>query len=119
VNVRAIIDLLMPTTINGALTTNGPVYANGPVYVQGVDVRQALENINARLGKIERDDLPKLRENIQKLLDEFPIAGQTKSHLEKIRDWIDAGHNLVEIIQFIQSAWVELGPIVTEVLLKK
>lgn len=106
-------------TMNAEIIANGPVYANGPVFVQGVDVKKALDELNSKLLEIKEEDLKAIKQNIDKLLGEFPVSDQAKSHLETLRDWIKAGKNLTEIIKFIQQTWIELGPIVTNVLLDK
>lgn len=110
----------MPTiTMNAEIIANGPVYANGPVFVQGVDVKKALDELNSKLLEIKEEDLKVIKQNIDKLLAEFQISGQTKSNLEKLRNWIETGKNLTEIIKFIQQTWIELGPIITNILLDK
>lgn len=105
--------------MNAEIIANGPVYANGPVFVQGVDVKKALDELNNKLLEIKEDDLKIIKQNIDKLLREFPISSQTKSYLETLRDWIETGKNLTEIIKFIQQTWIELGPIITNILIDK
>ena len=109
----------MTVTINAPMITNGPVYANGPVFIQGVNVREKFEEIDQKLLKITEGDLKSIKDNIDRLLKDFPVSGKVKTQLEKLREWIEAGKNLKEIIEFIRLLWSELGPLVTDILLKK
>ena len=92
---------------------------DGSVVVQGVDIKKSIEDLNLKLSKIEEADLKTIKENIDKLFKEFSVTGHTKSYLEKLCSWIEMGKNLKEIIEFIKQVGIELGPILTDVLLKK
>lgn len=101
------------------MTVNGPVYANGPVFVQGVDVRLALDEINTKISKIEQKDLVEIKKNIDKMLSDFPVDRTVRVHLTQLKNWIDTGKTLKEIVDFLKQSWLFLGPIVTKILLEK
>jgi|SRR3989344_2075958 len=105
--------------VNVPLIVDGPVYANGPVFVMGVDIKKAIEDLDNKLLKLKEEDLRVIKDNLDRLLKEFPVGGQTKSQLEKLRELLEAGKNVTEIINFIKQTWIELGPIITDVLLGK
>ena len=104
--------------INADLIANGAVYASGPVFIQGINVREKFEEIDKKLAQITEEDLRVIKTNIAILIKDFSISGKTRTQLEKIRSWIEAGRNLKEIIAFIRLLWIELGPLVTNVLLQ-
>lgn len=106
-------------TFNADIIANGAVYANGPVFVQGIDVHKALAEINERIDRIENTDLPLLKTNITLLLKDFNIDEKPKSLLQKLANLIEQGKSLKEILEFIKTAWLYLGPIITDILLKK
>jgi len=105
--------------VGGDLEVTGTVYAYGPVFVEGINVKEKFEELEERLNKITSEDLPLLESNIEKILSDFPVIGETKSSLEKLLEYIKAGKDLVEIIRFIKVVWIQIGPIITDILLSK
>lgn len=105
--------------MNGEIIANGTVYANGPVFIQGINIKEKFEEIDKKLIKITEEDLKVLKDNIDKLLKDFPVSDKVKTQLEKLREWIEAGKNLKEIIEFIRLLWVELGPLIINILIQK
>ena len=105
--------------VNVPLIVDGPVYANGPVFVQGIDIKKAIENLDYKLSKLKNSDIEVLKKNLDKLLKDFPVSGYAKSNLESLRKYIEIGKSLAEIIKFIKQMGIELGPIITDVLIGK
>lgn len=75
--------------------------------------------MNEKISRIQAEDLEQIKEKLEKLLSEFPVEHRVRGHLEQLKEWIEAGKNIKEIVEFLKQSWAVLGPIVTNILLNQ